>query len=140
VSALLLPFGFIPGNVRENVALDSLPEAGRERFHALARLLNLHERLDQDPATLSQGEQRKLQVAMTLLKDADFYVFDEPLSNVDAGSKRAIMEAIFTRTRGCGLVVIMHGDDEFRPLFDRELDVGSFSGLTSGETALATTR
>jgi ABC-type multidrug transport system ATPase subunit len=127
VSALLLPFGFIPGTVRDNVDFAGLSESKQREFVALAREFGLGSRLDQDPATLSQGEQRKLQVAMTLLKDADFYLFDEPLSNVDAGSKDRVMDAILARTTGCGLLVIMHGDERFRVRFDREVDVSRFA-------------
>ncbi|MFL5542432.1 MAG: ATP-binding cassette domain-containing protein, partial [Longimicrobiaceae bacterium] len=115
VSALLLPFGFIPGTVGDNVGYAEMSEQVRARFLSLARLFGVDGRLDRDPCTLSQGEQRKLQVILTLLKDADLYLFDEPLSNVDAASKPVVMEAIFSITAGRGLVIIMHGDDEYRP-------------------------
>jgi ABC-type multidrug transport system fused ATPase/permease subunit len=121
VSALLLPAGFVPGTLRQNLEWDQLA-AGRARLGVrLTERLNLSDKLDRDPATLSQGEQRKAQLVMALLKKADFYVLDEPLSNVDAASKGPVMEEIFAATRGSGLVVIMHGDDEFRPWFDEEL-------------------
>lgn len=134
ISALLLPFGFVPGTVRDNVKFDLLPDDQRERFLSLASELGLQGRLDQDPGTLSQGEQRKLQVLMTLQKKADFYLFDEPLSNVDAASKQALMRAILDHTQGSGLIVIMHGDEEFRQNFDREVDMGSFSWRESPTT------
>ncbi|HYR06764.1 MAG TPA: ABC transporter ATP-binding protein, partial [Longimicrobium sp.] len=121
VSAVLLPFGFIPGTVRDNVGWDRLTGPQRERFGALARSFGLQERLDQDPATLSEGEKRKLQTAMALMKDADFYVFDEPLSHVDTASKAVVMDAIAEGTRGRGVLVVLHGDDEYGGRFDQEI-------------------
>lgn len=123
MSALLLPFGFVPGTVRDNISYERLSSARRAVADDLAARFGLAGRLDQDPVNFSQGEQRKCQVLMTLLKEADFYVFDEPLSNVDPESKAAIMDAILTMTRGCGLLVILHGDGSFKPLFDTALDI-----------------
>lgn len=124
VSALLLPFGFVPGTVADNVGLDRLPAAKRAAFHTLAERFGVADKLGQDPVTLSQGEQRKVQVAMTLLKDADVYVLDEPLSNVDVESRDVMMGAIFEATAGRGLVLIMHGDEQYRGAFDAVVEIG----------------
>lgn len=124
-SAVLLPFGFVPGTLKDNLGFDQLPEAKQRIVHDLAERFGIADKLDRDPASLSQGEQRKFQVVMALLKDADVYVFDEPLSNVDVDSKDAVMEAIFAQTQGRGLVVIMHGDSQYRDAFGGELRLGS---------------
>lgn len=121
MSALLLPFAFIPGVVRDNVGFDSLSDTKRELFFRLARQFRLEGKLGQDPATLSQGEQRKLQVIMAVLKDADYYVFDEPLSNVDEDSKDAVMNAIISATQDRALVVVMHGEDKYRAAFSKAI-------------------
>lgn len=84
-------------------------------------MFGLSGRLGADPALLSQGEQRKLQCVCALLKDADVYIFDEPLANVDGASKRVIMEEIARRTEGRTLILILHGEQDFRVMFDREL-------------------
>jgi ABC-type multidrug transport system fused ATPase/permease subunit len=121
VSALLLPFAFIPGTLLDNVGFPELDEERRSEFRRLAGRFGLDRLVEQDPATLSQGEQRKFQVLMTLLRPADYYLLDEPLSNVDEASKDVVMCEILERTRGRGLVVIMHGDGRFHPEFDRHL-------------------
>jgi ABC-type multidrug transport system fused ATPase/permease subunit len=121
VSAVLLPFGFIPGTVRDNLGWERMTDAQRERCGDLTRRFGLQERLDQDPGTLSEGEKRKLQTAMALMKDADFYVFDEPLSHVDTPSKAVVMDAITEGTTGRGVLVVLHGDDEYGGRFDHEI-------------------
>jgi len=123
ISALLTPFGFIPGAVGDNVQYASLPAEKRDQFVELAGRFGLAGKLEQDPALLSEGEKRKFQVIMTLMKDADYYIFDEPLSNVDVDSSDLIMNSIISGTRGKALMVIMHGGDRYRGLFDRQVSL-----------------
>ncbi len=118
ISALLLPFVFIPGSVKDNVSFSSMSEAKSRRFLQWAESLELLDKLDRDPSSLSQGEQRKVQVIMTLLKDATYYLFDEPLSHVDRASEDVVMNLIFDETKEAGLLVIMHGGDKYHDAFD----------------------
>ena len=62
---------------------------------------------------------------MTLTKDADYYVLDEPLANVDPASKDLVMDRILERTDGKGLIVVMHGDERYHRRFDRCVDLGT---------------
>jgi ABC-type multidrug transport system fused ATPase/permease subunit len=123
VSALLMPFGFVPGTVYDNLAFERQPGVWQTRCLALANQFNVRMLMDRDPATLSQGEQRKIQVLMTLMKDAELYLFDEPLANIDESSKPVLMKCILDGTQGRTLIVIMHGEEKFRPLFDLQYDI-----------------
>jgi ABC-type multidrug transport system ATPase subunit len=129
-SALLTPFAFIPGTVRDNVNYAALSAGKQEVFRNLIARLGLTAKLDQDPAVFSEGEKRRLQVIMTLLKDADFYIFDEPLANVDSISSDAIMDSIRSYTRGKALVITMHGGEQYRGMFDREFALGGGIRIT----------
>ncbi|TPW19110.1 MAG: ABC transporter, partial [Elusimicrobia bacterium] len=119
VSATVTPHGFIPGTLRENIAYDDMDEAGRRRAAAVLAELGLTEQLDRDPLEMSAGQRKKAEVAMGVLKDADLYIFDEPLANVDDAGKAPVMRLILEAARGKSLAVIMHGDPEFAPSFDR---------------------
>lgn len=119
VSACVTPHGFIPGTLRENLAYDGLDEGGRRRAAAVLAELGLTEHLDRDPLKMSAGQRKKAEVAMGVLKDADLYIFDEPLANVDDAGKAPVMRLIFEASRGKGLAVIMHGDPRFVRDFDR---------------------
>lgn len=123
VSALLLPFGFVPGSVAENIGLKYLGPDAHARCIALLERLDLAGKLNADPAGLSQGEQRKLQVAMTLGKDADCYVLDEPLTHIDVFAKPTVVDAILRATAGRMLVVILHGDEQVHAMFDRVIHI-----------------
>src|SRR5690606_25627785 len=137
MSCLLLPFGFIAGTLKDNADYARLDRQRRRRFADLAARLGLEDELDRDPASLSEGEKKKFQTILTLLKDADFYVSDEPLANVDTGSRDAVMDVIFEHTRGKALLVVMHGDERFGSRFDRELVLERGHGLAVVSAPLA---
>lgn len=109
---------FFPGSVRQN-----LEEAAGDDADYWMEKLGLAGRGDLQPYLLSAGEQRKLQIAMALGREAHCYVFDEPLSNLDVDSKRQVMALILERTRGRLLVVVLHGDSEWHPKFNVRFDL-----------------
>jgi ABC-type multidrug transport system fused ATPase/permease subunit len=117
VSALLTPFYFIPGTLRDNLGMDPDDPAASARFQSLAGILGLESSLDRDPSLMSEGEKRKAQIAMVLMKEADFYILDEPLANIDSQTREGIMQLILSETKGKGLLMIMHGS-EYSDLFD----------------------
>src|SRR5262245_19051179 len=65
ISAMLAPFHFAPGSLRENVGYDRLSREQVDVFDRLVRHLGLESRVDADAASeLSEGEKRKCQVVM----------------------------------------------------------------------------
>lgn len=120
VSALLAPFHFAPGTLKDNVNYDSLSEEKKQLFGDLVDQFGLRDKLDCEVSSdLSEGEKKKSQIVMTLLKDADVYIFDEPLANIDAESKDEIIRRKFEHTKGKTVISIMHGDEKFHSLFER---------------------
>jgi ABC-type bacteriocin/lantibiotic exporter with double-glycine peptidase domain len=120
ISAMLAPFHFAPGNLKDNVDYKGLTEEKMTLFWELVRGLELEHKVEADASSeLSEGEKKKCQIVMTLLKDAEIYLFDEPLANIDVGSRDAIMRAQLEHTRGKAVISIMHGDEKYHSLFDR---------------------
>jgi ABC-type multidrug transport system fused ATPase/permease subunit len=123
ISAVILPFDFIPGTARENVGFAG--EEGKERLQRLSAGLGVLESMEKDPAELSAGQRKRLEILMVLTKPADLYIIDEPLAGIDVESKGKIMRAILESTEGKTLLVIMHGDSEYYRHFDRVLDLAT---------------
>jgi ABC-type bacteriocin/lantibiotic exporter with double-glycine peptidase domain len=120
MTALLTPFHFIPGSLKENVNFHCLRPEKQQLFVRLAESFDLADKCDVNlTETFSEGEKKKAQIIMTLLKEANVCLFDEPFAHLDFPSKRKAMEIIQQHTEGKALVVIMHGDDEFHRYFDR---------------------
>lgn len=119
ISACISPYHFIPDSVKDNLNYDNLDEKQKKYLNTLLNDFDLMTSFEKNPEELSAGQKKKVELIMGLMKDADLYLFDEPLANVDVDSKIKIMEHIFDRAKDKTLIVIMHGDEEFQNRFDK---------------------
>ena len=69
--------------------------------------------------TLSGGEQQRISLARTLIKDCELILADEPTGNIDDENKRIIMD-IFLKMKDMGKTIIMvTHDTSLNKYFDR---------------------
>jgi multiple sugar transport system ATP-binding protein len=66
------------------------------RIHEIAAMLKLDKLLDRKPRQLSGGQQQRVALGRAMIRDPAVYLFDEPLSNLDAGL-RAYMRSELIR-------------------------------------------
>ncbi|HPE60355.1 MAG: sn-glycerol-3-phosphate ABC transporter ATP-binding protein UgpC [Thiothrix sp.] len=76
-------------NVFDNIAfslqIKKLPPAEiRERVERIANILNLSPFLKRFPRELSGGQRQRVAMGRAMVRDAEVFLFDEPLSNLDA--------------------------------------------------------
>lgn len=108
VASLTAPVNLPPLPVRDLVPDEELRVA-----------LQLTALADQLPTDLSSGQRQRAGVAALLAEDADVYLVDEPFANLDRDGRDLVLAAIEARTRGRGLLVVHHGDDDLDTRFDR---------------------
>ena len=74
---------------------------------------------------LSAGQQQKLAVSLALSQDADLYVIDEPLANLDPESRDTAINLILERTKeeDPGPGDAWHSREEYHKLFDRVIRI-----------------
>src|SRR3712207_3094806 len=75
--------------VRDNLAyplkLRKVPKAEREqRVQEAARVLDIQQFLDRKPKALSGGQRQRVALGRAIVRNADVFLMDEPLSNLDA--------------------------------------------------------
>jgi multiple sugar transport system ATP-binding protein len=83
--------------------------------------LELDEHLDRKPANLSGGQRQRVAMGRAIVRDAKAFLFDEPLSNLDAklrGQMRAEISRM-QRRMGITTVYVTHDQTEAMTLGDR---------------------
>ncbi len=88
-------------------------------FEDIIKRFGLLKYLHKKPQELSAGERKKFAIALSLVKNGDAYLFDEPLANIDQHSKDKVMDTIFDLTKGAILVCVMHEGKKYSERFDK---------------------
>jgi ATP-binding cassette subfamily E protein 1 len=96
----LIPM-YLRGTVREVAERAKIPQALMER-------LGLSKLADRDISHLSGGELQKLAIAAALAKDADVYIFDEPVTHLDIVERLKVASLMREKVEGRYAVVVEH--------------------------------
>ena len=86
-----------------------------------AQMLEIEHLLDRRPAALSGGQRQRVAMGRCLVRSADAFLFDEPLSNLDAKLRATMRAEIkqFHRKTGVTTVYVTHDQVEAMTLADR---------------------
>ena len=98
-----------------------LPPEIKQRINAAASLLGLAPCLDRLPKALSGGQRQRVAVGRALVRQPKVFLFDEPLSNLDA-PMRVQMRAELSRLHdrlGATMIYVTHDQVEALTLGDR---------------------
>ncbi|MFC7154382.1 ABC transporter ATP-binding protein [Halomarina halobia] len=113
-------------SVRDNMAY-GLKIAGfsrEERYRKVedaAGLLQITDQLDKSPADLSGGQQQRVALGRSLVRDPAVFLFDEPMSDLDAKLKRELRPVVeqVTDRIGCPVLYVTHDQEEAMTMSDR---------------------
>jgi ATP-binding cassette subfamily B protein len=108
VASLTAPVNLPPLPVRDLVA--------DERLRASMGLDRLADHL---PSELSSGQRQRTGIAALLSEEAEVYLADEPFANLDQSGRDLVLRTLKEHTRGRGLLVVHHGDEDLDSQFDR---------------------
>ena len=92
-----------------------------EKVQRAAGMLELTEHLDRKPANLSGGQRQRVAMGRAIVRDANAFLFDEPLSTLDAklrGQMRAEISQL-QRSLNTTSVYVTHDQTEAMTLGDR---------------------
>src|SRR5512144_1202453 len=92
-----------------------------EKVRQASRLLELDEHLERRPANLSGGQRQRVAMGRAIVRDAQAFLFDEPLSNLDAKLRGQMRTEISRLQRRLGIttVYVTHDQTEAMTLGDR---------------------
>lgn len=112
-------FGYIYQNfqlvdyftVKENIILPfSSSNLDEKNFTDLVSSLNLNDKLNQYPASLSGGEKQKVAIARTFLRSPKIILADEPTGSLDSKNAEAIMQILQNNRDGRTIIFATHNE------------------------------
>ena len=83
-----------------------------EKVHQASRLLELDEHLERRPANLSGGQRQRVAMGRAIVREAQAFLFDEPLSNLDAKLRGQMRTEIARLQRRLGITTVYVTHDQ----------------------------
>jgi sn-glycerol 3-phosphate transport system ATP-binding protein len=118
----LYPHMTVAENIGYSLKVAGIAKADRQaRIEAVARMLQLEALLDRKPAALSGGQRQRVAMGRAMIREPKVFLFDEPLSNLDAKLRvqmRAEIRGLHRRL-GATSVFVTHDQIEAMTLADR---------------------
>ncbi|MEO6298703.1 MAG: ABC transporter ATP-binding protein [Paracoccaceae bacterium] len=114
-------------NVYDNMAFGmklakSSPEEVKKRVNEAAKLLQIEHLLDRLPKQLSGGQRQRVAIGRAIVRDPKVFLFDEPLSNLDAALRvqtRLEIAKLHHSMKNVTMIYVTHDQVEAMTLADR---------------------
>ena len=121
-SYALYPTMNVARNISFGLEMRGMPKAEREAIvRDVATLLQIDHLLDRKPSQLSGGQRQRVAMGRALARSPRVYLFDEPLSNLDAKLRVEMRTEIkkLHKRLGTTIVYVTHDQIEAMTLADR---------------------
>lgn len=121
-SYALYPHRTVRGNMEFGLKLSKMPRAEIDaRVMRAAKMLQIEPLLNRRPAQLSGGQRQRVAIGRAIVREPHVFLFDEPLSNLDAAlrvdTRREIAQ--LHRQLGTTMIYVTHDQVEAMTLADR---------------------
>ncbi len=118
----LYPHMTVKENMGFGLKMNGHPKAEiKEKVAEASRILKLDEYLDRKPAALSGGQRQRVSIGRAIVRGPEVFLFDEPLSNLDA-ELRVEMRVEIARLHkeiGATMIYVTHDQVEAMTLADK---------------------
>ena len=118
----LYPNMTVEANIGFGLKMNGVPTTERAiRVREVAKLLQIEPYLERKPKALSGGQRQRVAMGRALARKAQLFLFDEPLSNLDAKLRMEVRTQIKLLHRELGMtsVFVTHDQTEAMTLADR---------------------
>ena len=118
----LYPHMDVAKNMSFALRLARYPQAEiKARVNRVAEMLSITHLLSRKPAALSGGQRQRVAMGRALVRDASVFLFDEPLSNLDAKLRNQMRAelALMRRRVEKNMIYVTHDQVEAMTLADR---------------------
>jgi lactose/L-arabinose transport system ATP-binding protein len=121
-SYALYPHMTVAENMSFGLRMAKAPKAEiEEKVNRAAAILQLTPLLDRKPAALSGGQRQRVAIGRAIVRNPDVFLFDEPLSNLDAELRvqTRVEIAKLHQTLGNTIIYVTHDQTEAMTLADK---------------------
>ncbi len=121
-SYALYPTMTVEKNMSFGLRISGAPKAEiQRRVKRTAEMLQLEALLDRKPAQLSGGQRQRVAIGRALVREAGVYLFDEPLSNLDAKLRAELRRELklLHQALGSTMIYVTHDQAEAMTLATR---------------------
>jgi multiple sugar transport system ATP-binding protein len=121
-SYALYPTKTVRQNMSFGLEVARVPKAEiRKRVDSVAEILKLQEYMDRKPRALSGGQRQRVAIGRAIVREPVAFLFDEPLSNLDAALRveMRIEIAKLHQRLGATMIYVTHDQTEAMTLADR---------------------
>ncbi len=121
-SYALYPHMTVAGNMAFSLDLQRIPKSEiQARVQKAAEILQMEHLLDRRPAALSGGQRQRVAIGRAIVRNPDVFLFDEPLSNLDAALRHETRVEIakLHAQLGATTIYVTHDQVEAMTLADK---------------------
>jgi multiple sugar transport system ATP-binding protein len=121
-SYALYPHLSVRGNMELGLKQEKQPKAViDERVNKAVNMLDLDAYVDRRPSDLSGGQRQRVAIGRAIVREPKLFLFDEPLSNLDAALRMntRIEIAELHRTLSASMIYVTHDQTEAMTLADK---------------------
>ncbi len=121
-SYALYPHMSVYDNVGYSLRLNRTPKAERDqKIREAARILQMEHLLERKPAQLSGGQRQRVAIGRAIVRQPEVFLFDEPLSNLDAALRVDMRMEIakLHQDLGATMIYVTHDQVEAMTLADK---------------------
>lgn len=119
----LYPHKSVAGNIEFGLKMstDLSKQERKEKVEEVAELLEIEDLLDQKPRNLSGGQQQRAALGRAIARSPEVFLFDEPLSNLDAKLRTSMRTEIqrLQNELGTTSIYVTHDQEEAMTMSDR---------------------
>ena len=134
----LYPHLRVAGNIDYGLRVAGMPKSERQaRIGEVARMLQIDHLLDRKPGQLSGGQRQRVAIARAIAREPRVFLFDEPLSNLDAKLRTAMrieLRRLHDRI-GATSIFVTHDQVEAMTLADRIVVINRGPDRADGSAA-----
>lgn len=121
-SYALFPHMTVEQNIDFGLRLAKVPaEERKRRVREASQILELGDYLDRKPAALSGGQRQRVAIGRSIVRNPDVFLFDEPLSNLDAALRNQMRVELteLHQRLGATMIYVTHDQIEAMTLADQ---------------------